>query len=128
MADLHSDSPGVTVMPSLAPIRTAHRRATRSRGLDERRISMTSTKTALLAIGLCLGPAAAFAEQSPAREALKQYCTGDYMDFCSAYAPGGPEVEACFKANLKKLSPNCSAAITAYKKEQRATKRVSEAR
>ncbi|MGH1573581.1 hypothetical protein ACRAWG_26670 [Methylobacterium sp. P31] len=70
---------------------------------------MTSTKTALktafLAIGLCLGPAAAFAEQSPAREALKQYCTGDYMDYCSAYAPGGPEVEACFKANLKKLSP-----------------------
>lgn len=89
---------------------------------------MTSTKTALLAIGLCLGPAAAFAEQSPAREALKQYCTGDYMDFCSAYAPGGPEVEACFKANLKKLSPNCSAAITAYKKEQRVTKRFSEAR
>ncbi|MEL6064675.1 MULTISPECIES: hypothetical protein [unclassified Methylobacterium] len=93
---------------------------------------MTSTKTALLAIGLCLGPilgpVAARAEQSPAREALKQYCTGDYMDYCSAYAPGGPEVEACFKANLKNLSPNCSAAITAYKKEQRATKRVSEAR
>lgn len=120
------------VTPSLALIRPAHRRATRSRGLDERKMSMTSTKTALttafLALGLCLGPAAAFADQSPARAALKQYCTGDYMDFCSAYAPGGPEVEACFKANLKKLSPNCSAAITAYKKEQRATKRYSEAR
>jgi hypothetical protein len=91
-------------------------------------MSMTSTKTALLAIALCFGPAAAFAEQSPAREALKQHCTGDYMDYCSAYAPGGPEVEACFKANLKNLSPGCSSAITAYKKEQRATKRVSEAR
>ena len=93
---------------------------------------MTSTKTALLAIGLCLGPVlgpmAASAEPSPAREALKQHCTGDYMDYCSAYAPGGPEVEACFKANLKNLSPGCSTAITAYKKEQRATKRISEAR
>ncbi|MDP4005687.1 hypothetical protein [Methylobacterium sp. NEAU K] len=89
---------------------------------------MTSTKAVLLTLGLCLGPAAALAEQSPARAALKQNCTGDYMEYCSAYAPGGPEVEACFKANLKKLSPGCSAAITAYKQEQRATKRVSEAR
>ncbi|MCJ2135636.1 cysteine rich repeat-containing protein [Methylobacterium sp. J-026] len=91
---------------------------------------MTSTKTALtglLAIGLSLGSAAAFAEPSPAREALKQHCTGDYMDYCSAYAPGGPEVEACFKANLKNLTPGCSAAITAYKKEQKSTKRYSEA-
>ena len=89
---------------------------------------MTSTKAVLLTIGLCLGPVAARAEQSPAREALKQHCTGDYMDYCSAYAPGGPEVEACFKANMKNLSPGCSAAITAYKQEKRATKRVSEVR
>lgn len=92
-------------------------------------MSMTSTKSALLALGLAAAlPVAALAEQSPARDALKQHCTGDYMDYCSAYAPGGPEVEACFKANLKNLSAGCSAAITAYKKEQRATKRVSEAR
>lgn len=89
---------------------------------------MTSTKTALLALTLCLAPASAFAEQSPAREALKRSCTGDYMDHCSAFASGGPEVEACFRANLKKLSPGCAAAILAYKKEQTATKRVSEAR
>lgn len=89
---------------------------------------MTLTKAVLLTLGLCLGPAAALAEQSPAREALKQHCTGDYMEYCSAYAPGGPEVEACFKANLKNLSPGCSAAITAYKQEKKATKRFSEAR
>ncbi|MDP4021352.1 hypothetical protein Q8W71_01845 [Methylobacterium sp. NEAU 140] len=89
---------------------------------------MTQTKAAVLALGLCLVPAAAFAEQSPAREALKRYCTADYMDHCSAYPPGGPEVEACFRANLKKLSPNCAGAINAYKQEQRATRRMSEVR
>jgi hypothetical protein len=35
MADLQSCHPGVMVTPSLASIRPAHRRATRSRGLDE---------------------------------------------------------------------------------------------
>ena len=85
---------------------------------------MTPSKAAFLALGLCLAPAAGLAQQSPAREALKRACTGDYMEYCSEHAPGGPEVEACFKSNLKKLSP----AITAYKQEQRSTRRVSEAR
>lgn len=89
---------------------------------------MAPTRSAFLIIGLCLVPAAALAQQSPARDALKRSCTGDYMEHCSEFAPGGPEVEACFRANLKKLSPNCASAITAYKQEQRATKRVSEVR
>ncbi|AWN37434.1 MULTISPECIES: hypothetical protein [Methylobacterium] len=89
---------------------------------------MTPSKAAFLAIGLSLVPAAALAQQSPARDALKRACTGDYMEYCSEHAPGGPEVEACFKANMKKLTPACSSAITAYKQEQRATRRVSEAR
>jgi hypothetical protein len=88
---------------------------------------MTPSKAAFLALGICLVPAAALAQQSPARDALKRACTGDYMEYCSEHAPGGPEVEACFKTNLKKLSPACTAAITAYKQEQRATRRVSEA-
>ena len=87
---------------------------------------MTPSKAAFL--GICLAPAAALAQQSPARDALKRACTGDYMELCSEHAPGGPEVEACFKANMKKLSPACSAAIAAYKQEQRTTRRVSEAR
>ncbi|GJD35621.1 hypothetical protein [Methylobacterium aerolatum] len=87
----------------------------------------TAPKAAVLALALGLVPAAALAEQSPAREALKRACTGDYMEHCSAYAPGGPEVEACFRANMKNLSSDCASAITAYKKEQKATQRVSEA-
>ena len=89
---------------------------------------MASTKSAFLIISLCFIPPAALAQQSPAREALKRSCTGDYMEHCSEFAPGGPEVEACFRANLRKLSPNCASAITAYKQEQKATKRVSEIR
>ena len=87
---------------------------------------MTPIKAAFFALGLI--PTAAFAQQSPGRDALKRACTGDYMQHCSDYTPGGPEVEACFKANLKKLTPACSAAITAFKQEQRTTRRVSEAR
>jgi hypothetical protein len=89
---------------------------------------MFKTKAAVLALAIGVAPAAALAQQSPARDALKRSCTGDYMELCSAYAPGGPEVEACFRANMKNLSADCATAITAYKKEQRATKRMSEAR
>ncbi len=98
---------------------------------------MLKSKAAVLALALGVvapvvapvaAPVVALAQSSPARDALKHACTGDYMELCSAYAPGGPEVEACFRSNMKNLSPDCATAITAYKKEQRATKRVSEAR
>lgn len=89
---------------------------------------VSKTLAALLALALGAAPVLSHAESSPAREALKRSCTGDYMELCSEFAPGGPEVEACFRANMKKLSPDCSSAITAYKKEQKATRRVSEAR
>lgn len=78
------------------------------------------TNTAVRLAALCLLPAVALAEPSPARDALKRNCTGDYMEYCSAYAPGGPEVEACFKANIKNLSPGCASAIAAYKQDQKA--------
>lgn len=89
---------------------------------------MSKTLAALLALALGAAPAVSLAESSPARDALKRACTGDYMELCSAYAPGGPEVEACFRANMKKLSAECAMAITAYKREQKVTRRVSEAR
>ncbi|MGC5777668.1 hypothetical protein [Methylobacterium sp. NFXW15] len=89
---------------------------------------MSKTLAALLALAIGAAPAVSLAESSPAREALKRACTGDYMELCSDFAPGGPEVEACFRTNMKKLSPDCSTAITAYKKEQKATRKVSEAR
>ena len=89
---------------------------------------MSKTLAALLALAVGAAPAVSLAESSPAREALKRACTGDYMELCSDFAPGGPEVEACFRTNMKKLSPDCSTAITAYKKEQKTTRKVSEAR
>lgn len=89
---------------------------------------MSKTLAALLALAIGAAPAATLAESSPARDALKRACTGDYMELCSAYSPGGPEVEACFRTNMKKLSADCATAITAYKREQKATRRVSEAR
>ncbi len=90
---------------------------------------MFRSKAAVLALALgVVAPAAALAESSPARDALKRSCTGDYMEYCSEFAPGGPEVEACFRTNMKKLSAECSTAIVAYKKEQKATRKVSEAR
>jgi len=46
---------------------------------------------------------------------LKTYCSGDAVTFCSGKDPDSPEMDACFKANMDKLSENCRRAITAYK-------------
>ncbi len=83
------------------------------------------TKTVLVLVSL-LAPAAAHADPSAMREVLKRSCTGDYLEYCGDHAPGGPEVEACFRENMKKLTPACASAITAYKREQK-VKRVTEA-
>ncbi|QRE73338.1 hypothetical protein [Methylobacterium aquaticum] len=53
------------------------------------------------------------------RAVLKQHCTGDYLTYCGNFAPDGPEVQACFRQNKAKLSPDCQAAITSYMKGQR---------
>jgi len=69
---------------------------------------------------LVLTTGAALAEPVLAdRAVLKQYCTGDYLTYCGNLAPDGPEVQACFRQNRAKLSPNCQAAITSYVKAQR---------
>ena len=80
----------------------------------------------MLALGMF--PFAVLAQQSPTREALKQSCTGDYLAHCSQFPPGGPEVEACFRVKLKQLSLGYSAAISAYKRDQKSMRRVSVAR
>ncbi|AWN47366.1 hypothetical protein DK419_14440 [Methylobacterium terrae] len=69
---------------------------------------------------LALTTGAALAEPVAVdRAVLKQYCTGDYLTYCGNLAPDGPEVQACFRQNKAKLSPNCQAAITSYVKAQR---------
>lgn len=79
---------------------------------------MNTLKIASVAAALCLVPAMSMAQQSVSQDNLKRYCTGDYLEHCGQFAPGGPEVQACFREKAKLLSPNCSIAITAYQKEQ----------
>jgi hypothetical protein len=87
---------------------------------------MSRTITTLVTLGLVLTPIAAQAEPASMREVLKRACTGDYFEFCGDHEPGGPEVEACFRTNMKNLSSACASAITAFKREQK-VKRVSDA-
>ncbi|GEP00235.1 hypothetical protein [Methylobacterium haplocladii] len=75
-----------------------------------------------LALVTGLGATAAFAAPAAApatRETLKQYCTGDYLNYCSDYAADTPELKACFKQNNAKLTPDCRAAIASYTKAQK---------
>lgn len=80
---------------------------------------MSDIRFALLVLGALLVPGAAAAQPTPIRELLKISCTGDYLEHCSMHAPGGPEVEACFRANIRKLSPPCAQAINAYKRQKK---------
>ena len=89
---------------------------------------MPRFRTARLAVGLLALPSAGLAQTNPLREVLKLNCTGDYLEHCSEHPPGGPAVEACFRANLSKLSPDCAAAITLYKRETKARHRSPETR
>ncbi|GJE56300.1 MULTISPECIES: hypothetical protein [Methylobacterium] len=77
------------------------------------RVSFALLATATAAL------AAPAATPAPDREALRQYCTGDYLSYCSDYAADTPEVKACFKQNKAKLSPDCRAAIASYTKAQK---------
>jgi len=74
-----------------------------------------------VALILQTGVALAAPAASPTvdRTTLRQFCTGDYLTYCGDLSPDGPEVQACFKQNKPKLSPNCQAAITAYTKGQK---------
>ena len=55
--------------------------------------------------------------QTPKRgnDDLKTYCSGDAVTFCSGNDPDSPEMDACFKKNMDKISENCRRAITVYK-------------
>ena len=89
---------------------------------------MPRLRTAILAAALLALPTAGLAQTTAVREVLKQNCTSDYLEHRSEHPPGGPAVEACFRANLKKLSPDCAAAIALYKRETKGARRISETR
>ncbi len=73
-------------------------------------------RSLILAVSL-VAIAAPASAQAPKRgnEDLKTYCSGDAVTFCSGKDPDSPEMDACFKVNMDKISENCRRAITAYK-------------
>ena len=77
-------------------------------------------RSLILAVGFIAlaGPAIAAPDASASKRGngdLKTYFSGDAVTFCSGNDPDSPEMDACFKANMSKLSENCRRAITAYK-------------
>jgi hypothetical protein len=101
--------------------------AARSR-FESHAIAMPDFRFALVVLAALIVPGGAKAEPTPIRELLKLSCTGDYLEHCSMHAPGGPEVEACFKQNFRQLSPPCAKAIGAYMRQKKAGRPASEAR
>ena len=80
-------------------------------------MSLMKIKLATLAIGVATATSA-FAAMTPQEEAtFRQYCTNDYMRFCSMFDPNTPQVEQCFEQRMKDLSPRCQAAITSFSKK-----------
>ncbi len=74
---------------------------------------MSKTSRLLLAaLAASVLSGAAFAQSEAEMAEYKRNCTGDYMRFCSAYDPASPQVQACFKANLRNLSARCQATIS----------------
>jgi hypothetical protein len=74
-------------------------------------------RSLILASGFIVALTTFASAQAPKRgnEDLKTYCSGDAVTFCSGKDPDSPEMDACFKANMSKISENCRRAITAYK-------------
>ena len=56
-------------------------------------------------------PGAAWAQMSEGEQA--RLCTGDALQFCSAYVPDRQQVSRCLMANRRALSPGCRRAIDA---------------
>ena len=78
---------------------------------------MNRIKTSALAAAITVALAGPSLALTPQEEAVfRQACTADYMRLCSAYDPGSPQVDQCFKQNMKQLSPQCQSAITNYQK------------
>jgi hypothetical protein len=42
---------------------------------------------------------------------VKYACMGDYLSYCSGYAPGGSGVKQCMRRNGSKLSKGCVSAL-----------------
>jgi len=76
--------------------------------------------TALSLVVLTVAPAGA-RELGEARQSLETACSGDYLRLCAGIDPNGKEVEACFKRNMARVSPECRTAIGGYQGRQPST-------
>ena len=69
---------------------------------------MKITVTALVTAGIiALSASNAFAVSS----SVKRACIGDYLSYCSGYAPTGTGVRKCFRQNASKISKTCVKAL-----------------
>jgi hypothetical protein len=46
---------------------------------------------------------------------LQTNCAGDALALCAGIDPNSPQMDACFKKNMSRMSPNCRRTIDAYK-------------
>ena len=72
---------------------------------------------AALAAGAILALSTGAQAQNSEMDMLRANCTGDYMRHCSMFDPGSKQVEQCFQARMRELSPNCQATIAAFRKK-----------
>ena len=75
--------------------------------------SRTSSKP-FGAVFASLAVAAIFAHHSPAgavSSEVRRACAGDYLSYCSAYAPNSPDTRRCMRKVGYKLSRGCISAL-----------------
>lgn len=62
----------------------------------------------------CLPLGAQALEKTGSRASLKPFCSADYARLCNGLDLNGPEVVACFRRNVREVSPGCRTAIADY--------------
>ena len=80
------------------------------------RSSHMSRSVLLLGLAFVLAASSANAQGDDSGAGnLRTFCSGDYLSLCNGMDPKGPEVVACFRKNMGKISPGCLAAIDEYR-------------
>jgi hypothetical protein len=73
-------------------------------------------RSLILALSLIASAATASAQtESRGNADLQTNCAGDALQFCAGIDPNSPQMDACFRKNMSRMSPNCRRAIDAYK-------------
>lgn len=91
-----------------------HRTAVRFDAGQNRRRSLLKNLIAAIPLLVLAVASVSAAAPKPSNQDLKRYCSGDAATFCSDVDPGGPEMNACFRKNMSKMSKGCRRAISSY--------------